>query len=655
MHSCGRRSDGRRHAPLPPAPDDRGFTLLENVLAVVLVGLVLASASVTFVGSTRSAAALQRHQTAVRLAAQALGTAAAVPVTARGDGCVPLLDGRTASAVTQQWAAAPAGLDLAATDPATTPTDCASRPALVPLTGLRSGTAQTVSDPVVVGGQQFTVRTYVGTCSLPVAGGACVAASGIGNVPATTVYRVVAAVSWAAARGCPGGCLYTASTLRDASDDPLFEIRRPTPSVPRLLVAVPGDGVADLTWALPASPGDSPILGYTLTAVPGDGGTAVTATAAAAALGARLTGLVNGVTYTVHVVATNALGAGAEASTTVIPYPAAVMTGARLAWWLDGADLATLATDAAGTTAVTGSGQPVRRWKDKSARGNDATVRAGSTPPSSVVGAGRVVPDWDGTTTCLAADPVLLPNGATPSTVYVVATAADPTPATAPYRQVVTWGTHLGGQARQVYKVAGSAQAAADTAFSDKAVSALDWSRTSAQVVGAQHDPGQVVLWAAGQAAVVRATAALRSTGTGAAGLGCTIWPDGSVNDRWRGPIEEVVVLEGTATTAERRVLEEYLARKWSAPVTPRAPAGVTVTTAAPGSLAVVWDAPSWDGGSPPTGYTATAAPGGATCTSAANGCVLTGLTTGTTYSVTVTATNAMGTGPASAARTGTA
>ena len=113
--------------------------------------------------------------------------------------------------------------------------------------------------------------------------------------------------------------------------------------------------------------------------------------------------------------------------------------------------------------------------------------------------------------------------------------------------------------------------------------------------------------------------------------------------------------IEGTATTAERRVLEEYLARKWSAPVTPRAPADVTVTTAAPGSLAVVWDPPSWDGGSPPTGYTATASPGGATCTSAANGCVLTGLVAGATYSVTVTATNAMGAGPASATRTATA
>ena len=186
-------------------------------------------------------------------------------------------------------------------------------------------------------------------------------------------------------------------------------------------------------------------------------------------------------------------------------------------------------------------------------------------------------------------------------------------------------------------------------------MSSLDWSRTSAQVVGAEHDPARVVLWAAGQPGVVTATGALRTTGTAAAGLGCTVRPDGTVDELWRGPLEEVVVLEGTATSGERRALEEYLARKWAAPVTSRAPAPVTVTTAAPGSLAVVWEAPAWDGGSPPTGYTATASPGGATCTTAANGCVLTGLIAGTTYSVTVTATNAVGAGPASAARTGTA
>lgn len=655
MRSCGRWSDGRPRAPQQQAPDDRGFTLLENVLAVVLVGLVLASAAVTFVGATRSAAVLQSHQVAVRLAGQGLATARSAPAAPRADGCVPLLDGRTDAAVTAQWAARPAGVDLAATDRAVTPDTCAARPATVPLQGLRTGPAQTVTDPVVVGGQAYTVRTFVGTCWLPRAGGACVPASALATPDATVLYRVVVTVSWSAVRGCPGGCLYSVETLRDPPVDPLFDARRPTPSIPLTVHATPDEQAADVTWGAPSSPGDSPVLGFTVTATPVGGGTPVTVTAGPTATGARVEGLVDGLTYSVSVAAYNALGPGAAATTTVTPYPASVMSAARLAWWLDGGDTATLTTDTAGTTPVTAAGDPVRRWLDKSSRGNDAAPRAGTEPPSAVVAAARLVPDWDGTGTCLQADAGLLPHGATASTTFVAATAADPVPATAPYRQVVTWGTHAPGQARQVYKVMGSAQVAADTAYWDKATAALDWSRTSAQVAVAQHDPATVVLWAAGQSALTVPTAAARSTGTDAAAVGCTIWPDGTVNDRWRGPVQEVVVLEGTATTAERRRVEEYLARKWDAPITPRAPQAVVVTNAGAGSLAATWAVPSWDGGTPPVGYTATASPGGASCSSTTNGCVLTGLTAGTTYSVTVTATNAMGTGPASGPGTATA
>ena len=89
-------------------------------------------------------------------------------------------------------------------------------------------------------------------------------------------------------------------------------------------------------------------------------------------------------------------------------------------------------------------------------------------------------------------------------------------------------------------------------------------------------------------------------------------------------------------------------------PVAPGAPVGVTAT-AGNGSAKVSWTAPS-DGNSTITSYTVTPSAGGTTLTPtvisgnpAATSATVTGLTNGTSYTFTVTATNAVGTGPASA------
>ncbi|NQU38252.1 MAG: fibronectin type III domain-containing protein, partial [Actinobacteria bacterium] len=86
-------------------------------------------------------------------------------------------------------------------------------------------------------------------------------------------------------------------------------------------------------------------------------------------------------------------------------------------------------------------------------------------------------------------------------------------------------------------------------------------------------------------------------------------------------------------------------------PVVPGTP---TIYTVSPGDQAVevTWLAPGSDGGSPITGYTATASPGGQTCVpspATAVICTVTGLTNGQSYTFTVHATNAVGDGPESA------
>jgi len=75
---------------------------------------------------------------------------------------------------------------------------------------------------------------------------------------------------------------------------------------------------------------------------------------------------------------------------------------------------------------------------------------------------------------------------------------------------------------------------------------------------------------------------------------------------------------------------------------TPGTPTDVTAT-AGPERASVSFTAPSSDGGSAITSYTVTSAPGGLTATCPDSPCVLTGLTDGTSYTFTVHATNAVG------------
>jgi large repetitive protein len=81
----------------------------------------------------------------------------------------------------------------------------------------------------------------------------------------------------------------------------------------------------------------------------------------------------------------------------------------------------------------------------------------------------------------------------------------------------------------------------------------------------------------------------------------------------------------------------------------PGAPA-IGTATAGDTQASVTFSAPSSDGGSAITSYTATASPGGATASGAGSPLTITGLTNGVAYTVTVTATNGVGTSPASAA-----
>ena len=113
------------------------------------------------------------------------------------------------------------------------------------------------------------------------------------------------------------------------------------------------------------------------------------------------------------------------------------------------------------------------------------------------------------------------------------------------------------------------------------------------------------------------------------------------------GPVDVTVT---TAGGASAWVLDDTYTYGAASPTVPGVPTGV-VAEAFDASAGVYWQAPLSDGGSPVTSYTVTASPGGQTCTASPGSllCDVSGLIDGTPYTFTVTATNAVGTGPASA------
>jgi guanyl-specific ribonuclease Sa len=84
----------------------------------------------------------------------------------------------------------------------------------------------------------------------------------------------------------------------------------------------------------------------------------------------------------------------------------------------------------------------------------------------------------------------------------------------------------------------------------------------------------------------------------------------------------------------------------WEMPSAPGAPYAVSAA-AGNKSATVTWEDYK-DNGAPITSYTVTSSPGGKTCTTSAATCTVTGLTNGKAYTFTVTATNGLGTSPAS-------
>lgn len=102
----------------------------------------------------------------------------------------------------------------------------------------------------------------------------------------------------------------------------------------------------------------------------------------------------------------------------------------------------------------------------------------------------------------------------------------------------------------------------------------------------------------------------------------------------------------GLYTLVDQQLLKS--SNNWIGP--PKAPTIGVPTIVGPTSISVAFTPPTDTGGIPITSYTVTSSPGGFTASGSSSPITVTGLTTGQAYTFTVTAINAIGTGPASSA-----
>jgi prepilin-type N-terminal cleavage/methylation domain-containing protein len=209
------------------AGDESGMTLIEVVVAIVIMVAIATSAAAVSLNGTKTESIEERAQVAVTIANSFMETVSGTPVaTDTHTGASFLYGGRTKQAVTDAFNAYASQPGVAQTNPVWDPLDPAAvqvdqpKPTLeittTPTTlPAQNGTQYTVTTLIGSCYQSTTVQSY-GTSSTPVLNN-CVAASGTNT---TQLIRVIVIVKWTAGAQCAtNGCFYDTSTLIDPRTD----------------------------------------------------------------------------------------------------------------------------------------------------------------------------------------------------------------------------------------------------------------------------------------------------------------------------------------------------------------------------------------------------------------------------------------------------
>jgi prepilin-type N-terminal cleavage/methylation domain-containing protein len=207
---------------------DEGFTLIEVLVSVAMIGMVMASVTAFFVNSMRLTQRQGQQQTAARLILDGVETARSFKGPA-------ILTGRRACSVTTCTSAVASGAAAFLSSPSTTSSarmdSSDGTAALLPIpvvpqsTDYPAGATKTAmlanGSLIELDGIQFLRNYYVETCRQPTGGGLC------DQTAANPVlfYRVVVAVTWRT-KECPSGvCSEITPTLVSSNTvDPTFTL-----------------------------------------------------------------------------------------------------------------------------------------------------------------------------------------------------------------------------------------------------------------------------------------------------------------------------------------------------------------------------------------------------------------------------------------------